>query len=251
MSTNKKTLLLDWGIGGLSVYNELKKARPDAACVYFSDSGFTPYGKVPAGELGRRVAAVIRYGASRFEISHAVIACNAASTVIEAVRDEIDLPVFGMIEAGVDLVKEFGKKKVGVVGGLRTIESRLFSRALGPRGFEVREEVAQPLSALIEAGELGGPRLEAELNRILKPLAQVDALLLACTHYPAISGPIGKILPSARLLDPAAAVAGRLAKEIPAQDGNDQFFTTGSAAGSDESGRLAFGFQGKFSEVKI
>jgi glutamate racemase len=250
MSTNKKTLLLDWGIGGLSVYNELKKARPDAACVYFSDSGFTPYGKVPAESLSRRVEAVIRYGAARFDISHAVIACNAASTVIEAVRGNIDLPVFGMIEAGVDLVKKSGKRKVGVIGGLRTIESRVFSRALGAQGFDVKEEVAQPLSALIEAGELTGARLEAELARILKPLTQVEALLLACTHYPAISGPIGRILP-VQLLDPAAEVARRLAEEIPAQDGNDQFFTTGSAAGSGESGRLAFGFGSQFSEVKI
>lgn len=250
MSTNKRILLLDWGIGGLSVYNELKRLRPDSACVYFSDSGHTPYGKVPAESLSRRVAAVIRHGASQFELSHALIACNAASTVIEAVREEIDLPVFGMIEAGIELVKSAGKKRVGVIGGIRTVESRLFSRALAPHGFEVAEVVAQPLSALIEAGELTGPKLETELERILRPLAKVEALLLACTHYPAVADPIRKILP-VELLDPAAAVARRLAAEIPAQEGHDQFFTTGSATASDEAARRAFGFEGKFSEVKI
>lgn len=250
MYTNKRTLLLDWGIGGLSVYNELKKIRPDSACVYISDSGFTPYGKVPAEELGRRVAAVIQHGAANFDLSHAVIACNAASTVIEVVRQETGLPVFGMIEAGIELVKSSGKRRVGVIGGKRTIDSRLFSQALSPEGFEVREEVAQPLSALIEAGELTGPKLEAELTRILEPLSRVDALLLACTHYPAVSEPIRRIL-SVELLDPAAAVAKRLAEEIPEQGGQDDFFTTGSAAGSDEAARLAFGFKGKFAEVSI
>lgn len=250
MFTNKRTLLLDWGIGGLSVYNELKKARPDSACVYVSDSGFMPYGKVPAEELAQRVAKVIRYGASNFDLSHAVIACNAASTVAEAVRKEFDMPIFGMIEAGVDLVKAFGRKRVGVIGGIRTIDSRLFSRALEPLGFQVREEVAQPLSALIEAGELKGQKLESELTRILRPLLGVEALLLACTHYPAIAGAIGQILP-VELLDPAAEVARRLEKELPAQSGQDHFFTTGSAAGSDESARQAFGFRGRFSEVTI
>lgn len=250
MFTNKKTLLLDWGIGGLSVYSELKRLRPDAACVYFSDSGFTPYGKVPAEGLSRRVAAVIRFGAERYDLSHAVIACNAASTVIEAVREEIDLPIFGMIEAGIDLVKAAGKKKVGVIGGLRTIDSRLFSRALAPEGFDVMEEVAQPLSALIESGELSGAKLESELQRILEPLAQVDAILLACTHYPAIAAPIRRILPALQL-DPAAAVAQQLAAAIPVQDGEDLFFTTGSASGSDQAASLAFGFTKKFSEVKI
>jgi glutamate racemase len=252
MSTNRKTLLLDWGIGGLSVYNELKKARAGGACVYFSDSGFTPYGKVPAEELGRRVVAVIRSGAEKYDLNQAVIACNAASTVIEAVRKEIDLPVLGMIEAGIELVKESGKKKIGVIGGGRTVDSRLFSRALAPHGFEVKEEVAQPLSALIEAGELSGPKLEYELSRILRPLSQVDALLLACTHYPAIADPIRKILP-VPLLDPAAKVAGWLAARLPeaGEQGSDLFFTTGSALGSDGAARAAFEFCGKFIEVRI
>jgi glutamate racemase len=250
MFTNEKILLLDWGIGGLSVYNELKKVRPDSACVYFSDSGYTPYGKVPAAELAERVAAVIRNGAKEFGASQAVVACNAASTVIEEVRGRIDVPVIGMIEAGIDLVREAGKMKVGVIGGLRTVESRLFSRALEPEGVEVREVVAQPLSALIEAGELAGEKLDSELNRILRPLCGVEALLLGCTHYPAVAGPIREILPVA-LLDPAARVASQIAASLPRQKGEDMFFTTGSVAGSDASGRRAFGFRGRFMEVRL
>jgi glutamate racemase len=80
----------------------------------------------------------------------------------------------------------------------------------------------------------------------------VEALLLACTHYPAIADPIRKILP-VPLLDPAAKVAGRLAAMLPAgsENGSDLFFTTGSVDGSNEAARRAFGFRGAFGRVSI
>src|SRR6476469_144074 len=119
-----KVLLLDWGIGGLSVYNELKRLHPGLACLYVSDSGYTPYGKVPAPELARRVAAIISRAQDRYPVAQTVIACNAASTVLAEVKEELGQEkVLGVIAAGVELVRESGKKKIGVIGGRRTIES--------------------------------------------------------------------------------------------------------------------------------
>jgi len=77
----------------------------------------------------------------------------------------------------------------------------------------VLSRVAQPLSAHIEAGRTGSPQFLADLGRVLGPLQRVDALVLACTHYPAAYPWFAAALPNALLIDPvdrlAAAVAGR------------------------------------------
>jgi glutamate racemase len=244
MSTRNEgpALVLDWGIGGLSVYRELKRLRPEIGVVYVSDSGFTPYGKVPAPELSVRVAAVIQRARREHGVASATIACNAASTVLETVRARCpELPVHGVIAAGIELVRESGCRRVGVIGGVRTIESRIFSSALP--GIEVIERVAQPLSALIEAGVLAGTVLDRELEEILAPLANVEALLLACTHYPAVAASIQRILPKAKLLDPAARAAALVP---PSLEGPDIFFTSGSREASRASALAAFGVRAEF-----
>jgi len=234
-----KTLLLDWGIGGLSVYRELKALAPALDCVYISDSGFTPYGKVSSVDLRARLQILISGARELWGIERAVIACNAASTVLDAT--EWGVPTSGVIEPGLRLVHESGFRCIGVIGGVRTIESRIFSSRL--KNFEVREEVAQPLSALIERGVLAGGELECALNRILRPLKGVEALLLACTHYPAIATEIQKILPEVHLLDPARAAAEDVfsSLNIEGSVGSSSFFTSGDPAQMESAGKKAFG----------
>lgn len=227
-----KPLIIDWGIGGLSVYRKIKQLVPKKNFIYISDSGYTAYGKLPAKELKTRLTQVIEYARERWPIDHVIIACNAASTVAPDLK--LGVNVTGMIEAGVRVVETCGCTKIGVIGGVRTIESKVYSKRLKAKGFKVTERAAQPLSALIEAGEVSGERIWEALDQILLPLFDVEALLLACTHYPAISKEILKVLPKVRLLDPAAEVASHVLKLIgsdqPADsEGQDEFFTTGDA----------------------
>ena len=250
MPNKEKALLLDWGIGGLSVFRELSRLRPELEVVYFSDSGFTPYGKVSSGELSRRVAQVISWGRSAHHVNRAVIACNAASTVLEQVRRICPgFQVNGVIEAGIELVKESGCRRVGVIGGQRTIDSRIFSSALQGSAVEVLEQVAQPLSALIERGVLEGKELEAALEPILHPLRHVEALVLACTHYPAIAPSIQQFLPKAKLLDPSKRAAQHLHTELPPfvmRSAQNLFFTSGSISDSESAALAAFGVSARF-----
>lgn len=248
MFTNKRVLLLDWGIGGLSVYQEVQRRNPGLACVYVSDSGFTPYGKAPAAELADRLEWVITTATRRFEIATVLIACNAASTALQALRPRLpELFLEGMIEAGVETLAATGEARVGFIGGIRTVESGAYQAALAARGITGQGEAAQPLSALIEAGELAGERLHSELARILAPLRGIPALLLACTHYPAIAGEIQKHLPGTRLLDPAPRAAAKLpfpAGKVPGS--KTLFFTTGDAEASTRSAQLAFNIDAPF-----
>lgn len=259
-SERRDLLLLDWGIGGLSVYNEVKNRFPALGVVYVSDSGATPYGKMGAEELTGRLVALIGATATRFGLRDVIIACNAASTAREAVAERLpDLRITGMIEAGVAAARLGAYPRVGVIGGIRTVESGVYQRELGRAGVVVEARPAQPLSALIEKGYLRGPELDAALKPILEPLRGIPALLLACTHYPAIAGEIARFLPGTELLDPAplvaeaARLAGLEAAEAPPEglpEGESPiFFTTGDPAASGRSARLAFGVKADFAPV--
>jgi glutamate racemase len=231
---------LDWGIGGLGVVAALRRARVNAPIVYLSDTGATPYGKLARGALARRVdcavAALHQRGAT-----HVLIACNAASTVIADLK--APLPVFGVIEPALAELAARRPARVGVIGGARTIRSGHYRRGLCGAQHAVTQRVAQPLSGHIERGTMTTAAAASDLARILAPLAHVELLVLACTHYPAIAARIQALLPSVKLFDPAVAVARQLARALPVQQtaGAIELLCTGDARAMRAAATRAWG----------
>jgi len=209
--------VLDWGIGGIATLIQLRAALPDAALVYRSDAGFTPYGKVPADALAARITSVALDLDRRFGLAALVLACNAASTISKDLV--LPFPVFDTIAPGIALALEAqtrGALHIGIIGGQRTIAAAIHARALQRAGLNVTAVSAQPLSAHVEAGRLDGPELLADLTPVLTALGDIDALLLACTHYPALTPVITRLRPRLPLLDPAAALVARVHAHLTA-----------------------------------
>ncbi len=230
--------ILDWGIGGAGLVRALRRRRPEIAILYWSDTGVTPYGKLSRRELGARVRACVA-AMERAGASHVAVACNAASTVLSDL--ELPIPAASILEHGVAAVLETGHRRVGVIGGVRTIRSGVYRRALERSGVEVHQRIAQPLSALIEAGVVEGPALDAALAEILRPLPRhLDALLLACTHYPAIAPALERHLPELALVDPAARMAEAVLR-WPIPDGPSRFLTTGEPEALRTAALRAYG----------
>ena len=233
--------IIDWGIGGVSIYQRIKKRRPNISVVYFSDTGVTPYGKMSRPELIARLETVIRYLKSR-GVTHVVIGCNAASTALSFL-DTAGLPVEGVIDSAVEMASKTKPGSLGLIGGRRTVLSRVYSRAFARRGIRVRQRVAQPLSGLIESGDTGSERLREESKRILGPLSGCTHILLACTHYPAITDVLRDAVSSqTKFLDPANDLVDRIVrwKKIGG-DGSDLFLTTGDPSAMKRAARAAFG----------
>ena len=182
MTTNPCLGVIDWGIGGLGLVQALDRAAPGLPVLYWSDAGATPYGRMRVDELAGRLTAVVDELAER-GASEVVLACNAASTVVGKLG-AAGIPVEGIIEYGVASVPDELTGQVGVIGGRRTIAAGNYRRGLARRGRVVLSRVAQPLSAHIEAGRTGSAEFRSDLAKILAPLRRVDALVLACTHYP-------------------------------------------------------------------
>lgn len=240
--------LVDWGIGGLSVYRQIRLHRPSVPMIYLSDTGSTAYGRMGRDELRRRMERVAQWFAGR-GVRRFVVACNAASTVLaEMDRTAIDgagLAITGMIEPTVRGVLRLTPVRLGVIGGARTIRSGAYRRAFAAQGIAVDQRIAQPLSALIERGDTSSAQLQDECRRVVAPLAACTHLLLACTHYPAIAPVLQSLMPGTILIDPASFVAkalprpnaGGVAREAGAAD---EFHTTGDRAMMKRAALAAF-----------
>jgi len=240
--------IVDWGIGGLGVYREVR-ARCDIPVLYFSDQGFTPYGKTPPQEVRRRLDAIFAFLSSKGAV-HMAIACNAASAAHPGSER-----ISRIIPFGAAMLKARIRRRAGLIAGRSTVFSRVYRREMAPFSFDLKQRIAQPLSAHIEAGRLDGEALHRDLKRILKPLYSCEAILLACTHYPVISDQIAKYVNSdCRLLDPALAMADWLVNHagLESGPGSDRFFTSGDAAAFAKNAKLAFGVDvGQLDKVAI
>ena len=231
--------ILDWGIGGISIYKLVKGRKPDVPVIYFSDTGATPYGKMARHELSARLDLVIEFLKSK-GVDHLVIGCNAASTAIDYLADH-GIRIEGVIDAAVDTAVRAKPARLGLIGGRRTVVSGIYRRAFAKKDIGVKQRVAQPLSGIIESGDVDSDRLRSEAKRILAPISNSSHLLLACTHYPAIENILREFVsPRTRFIDPAAAVAARITKWELSGSGPDRFYTTGDAQQMKKSARLAF-----------
>ena len=237
---NGKLGILDWGIGGISVYKLIKERRPDTATVYFSDTGATPYGKMSRPELVARLNTVIGFLKTE-GVSHLVIGCNAASTAIPFL-DAQGMKIEGVIDAAVEMTARLKPKRLGLIGGRRTVVSGVYRKAFAERDIKVEQRIAQPLSGLIESGDVSSDKLRAECKRILSPIKNCSHILLACTHYPAIGNLLKEIVsPQTILIDPAADLVKRTAKWGLSTDDPDTFYTSGDAQGMKLAAKAAFG----------
>lgn len=241
-------LVMDWGIGGLGVVRELLRQRPRAALTYFSDSGFLPYGKVPAPQLARRLERVLESFYER-GVRRVVIACNAASTVVPRLRlsgASRGLLVHDVIGPGVALVRAARVRSVGLIGGARTVRSGAHRIALAKSHIAVVSRVAQPLSAFVEAGDLSSDRVLHEVTRVVAPLAHLPAILLACTHYPALLPIFRRVLPRMRFLDPATQAVEELltaGEPVVSSEARLTVLTTGDRDAMRATARQAFGLE--------
>ena len=232
--------IIDWGIGGVSIYKAIKEKLGPLPVIYFSDTGVTPYGRMTRPELASRLNVVIGFLKSE-GVTHLALGCNAASTVIGLIEPS-GLKIEGMIASGVAAALKKRPMRLGLIGGRRTVLSGVYRSAFAAHGFEVEQRIAQPLSGLIESGDTGSEKLRFETHRILFPIKNCSHILLACTHYPAISDVLKEsVSEKTVLIDPASELVARIGKWQLSTAGVDVFLTSGDPAAMRIAAKKAFG----------
>ncbi len=205
--------VFDSGVGGLTVFRELEQALPDEPMIYLGDTARVPYGTRSPSTVQRYSLEAQRF-LQRHEIKLLVVACNSASSVaLEALEQKSDVPVIGVIEPGAHRAVERTRSGViGVIGTRATVASGAYVRAIHDRRADARvESHACPLFVpLAEEGwtdnAVARETAEIYLQRLRE--ADVDTLVLGCTHYPLLREVIGATMgDGVELVDSAEAVA--------------------------------------------
>ncbi len=236
--------IFDSGLGGLSVLRAVQRAAPGAELLYVADHAHAPYGEQSPQAIKARALALARWLVTQ-RVQALVVACNTATALaVQALRQELALPVVG-IEPAVKPAAE--RTRSGVIGVLATSAmvasermARLCDDHARPRGVRVLLQSGTGLVERIEAGDLDGPLTRALVERHVAPLraAGIDVLVLGCTHYPLIAPTLQEALGAGvQLLDPAEAVARELLRRLgpagesviatPAQPAPIRLLTTG------------------------
>lgn len=214
--------VFDSGVGGLTVAREIMRQLPKEDIVYFGDTARVPYGSKSKETVIRYSRQIIRFLQEQ-EVKAIVVACNTASAfALDTVKDEIDIPILGVIESGAKVAAEETKnKRVGVIGTEGTVGSGIHEAYLKRLDKEIQViGKACPLFVpLVEEGWLHDSVTTEVASRYLKELQEkeIDTLILGCTHYPLLRSTIRQVMgEGVRLVNPAYETAlelGRLLKE--------------------------------------
>jgi glutamate racemase len=181
--------VFDSGLGGLTVVRALRETLPDEHIVYLGDTARVPYGTKGAATVIKYALSCARHLAAR-DVKALVVACNTVSAVApERLRIELDVPVLGVVEPGARAAVEATRTgRVGVLATAGTIASGAYPRAVAQLSTrtEVVGQAAPLLVPLAEEGWVDGDVPRQVVRRYLEPLAmaEVDVVVLGCTHYP-------------------------------------------------------------------
>lgn len=238
--------IFDSGVGGLSVFREIRKVLPEEKYIYFSDNAHCPYGEKTKEYIIARAREITRTlldaGADII-----VVACNTATAAaISVLRNEFPVNFIGMEPA----VKPAAMStKTGVVGVLATAgtlkaDKYISTRGRFAEGVKVVEHVGQGFVEAVEKGIMTGKEAEDIVKASLQPLLDegADRIVLGCTHYPFLMDTIKKVSDSlyperdVEIIDPAPAVARHIL-EVMEKGGivrNDGFSMTLASSGERE-----------------
>jgi glutamate racemase len=216
--------VFDSGIGGLTVAQEVIRQLPRESVIYFGDTARVPYGpKSP--DTVRRYSREIAAFLHEQGVKGIVVACNTATAhALGTLREEMDMPVIGVVEPGARAaVAATRTGRVGVIGTVGTIKSGAYERAI--RGLNpdvIITARACPLFVpLVEEGWTEHEATRLVAREYLAPIvaADIDTLVLGCTHYPLLKALLSDVLGAGvRLIDSAEETAAETARTLATAD---------------------------------
>lgn len=223
MSPIRPIGVFDSGIGGLTVAHEIMKQLPDESIIYFGDTARVPYGPKSPDTVCRYSREITGFLRAQ-NVKAIVVACNTATAhALPTLREELPIPVIGVVEPGARAAVLRGKgQHIGVIGTAGTIRSGAYERAI--RAIEPTAHItarACPLFVpLVEEGWIDHPATRLVAEEYLAPFVRdrVGALVLGCTHYPLLKPLLYSVLGrGVRLIDSAAETAAELKRVLCAE----------------------------------
>ena len=210
--------IFDSGIGGTSIWSAIHQLLPNEKTIYLADSKNAPYGQKTKEEI---IALSIKNTEFLLDLKCKVIviACNTATTnAIKDLRDRYTVPFIGIEPAIKPAVFKSKTQIIGILATQGTLNSELFHQTTQKfHDTKIIEQVGHGLVQLIEEGQMNSVEMTALLHSYLDPMiaANIDCLVLGCSHYPYLIPQIKNILPShIQIIDSGEAVARQTQKVL-------------------------------------
>ena len=210
--------LFDSGIGGTSIWREIHQLLPYEDTIYLADSKNAPYGQKSKEEIIE-----LSFKNTEFLLNQncklIVVACNTATTnAIKELRAKYNIPFIGIEPAIKPAALHSKTQKIGILATKGTLNSELFYKNVEQfHDIQIIEQIGFGLVELIEGGEIDSAEMHALLLKYLNPMVQanIDYLVLGCSHYPYLIPQIKKIIPEKiTIIDSGEAVARQTKKVL-------------------------------------
>jgi glutamate racemase len=263
ISSDRPIGIFDSGIGGLTVAHAVKKLMPNECLIYFGDTAHLPYGDKSEAAIQAysvRIAdTLLKKGCKVI-----VIACNSASSAAyELLKEYVrGIKIINVIDPMINwVVSRYQNSTIGLIGTKRTVQSGVYAKKIEEAGRQITlNQLPTPLLApMIEEGFFNNQISHEIIAQYLSApsLEDIEALILACTHYPLIRDEISHYYGTqpVDILDSSEVVALALKEYLLASNlqntsasGSDQFLVSDYTESFESSTRLFFGEQVRLEE---
>lgn len=240
MTNNYPIGLFDSGIGGISIYNEIRKTLPNESTIYLADNLNAPYGKKSEKEI---INLSIKNTQKLIDLNCKliVVACNTATTnAVEILRETFEVPIVGIEPSIKPAIIATKTNHIGVLATEKTLSSNLFLETSNrfSDGVNIHEQIGYDLVSIMEESGIKEELLIGKLRKYIEPMLEknIDNLVLGCTHYYFLKDILVKILPKEiKILDSSSAVCKRIKQVLESYnntsktlDTNNQFYCNGN-----------------------
>lgn len=265
MTKNGPIGIFDSGIGGLTVAKAIRELLPGEDLIYFGDTAHLPYGEKSPEAVKQYSRAITSFLLGQ-GCKMIVIACNTASSLafeeVQSLCAE-DIAVINVIDPLVDYIATQPYTKVGVIGTRGTVRSEVYTQKIRTRlpDLNVIEKATPLFASMIEEGFISNEISQSVIGGYLgdPKLQKIDALVLACTHYPLIQKEISEFYQhSVDIIDASNLVAARVRASLKegnilneGEDGDSRFYMSVYTDSFKASTAYFFGDELNFTEKNL
>lgn len=214
----KKIAFFDSGVGGLTVFEKVKKLLPNEDYIYFGDTKNIPYGDKSKEELIKIADKIFKFFEEK-GVKAVVMACNTTSAnTYEELKDKYSFKIYPIIQSCASVIAQMPIKRIGVLATDATIKSGAYSRELKKhkRDLEVFEMSCPPWVGIVEEKKQNEPKSVACVDQHLGKILEhhPEKIILGCTHYPYLMNILDKIVAKDTFIDPAQYFAEYIKEDL-------------------------------------
>lgn len=241
----------DSGVGGLTVFNKVKKLLPNENYIYFGDSKNIPYGEKSKEELIEIADKIFKFLETK-NVKAVVMACNTTSAnTYDTLKDKYSFKIYPLIQSCASLIANLQAKTIGVLATEATIKSGVYTKELKKHNpnLEVFEMSCPPWVGIVEERKQGDAKSVACVDNYLGKILEhhPDKIILGCTHYPYLMNVLAKFAPAGMFIDPADYFAGFIKNDLAKSgllnkegEGSEEFYVSANPESFKEAAKMFY-----------